>query len=212
MDKRLVKHLSVPGDGNCLFNSIVNSLHIQKVKKKYNNKYYSYPLPKDEFYKKAMNLRKRTIRWLRNNLDFLVGTTGRTIAQEINEDLDWSDSQDDVNGYLERMNQSGEYGGQIEMTALSNLLKKNIKTYIDKGGLYSPIGLGYKINDKEKDNILIYHNFKKSKSNTLHHFETLILKENTEVISKQRYDNLFKRTRKNDKTKRKKKLRRTRKR
>jgi len=209
MNKSLVKHLSVPGDGNCLFNSIVNSLHIQKVKKKYNNKYYSYPLLKDDYYKKAMILRKRTIKWLRNNLDFLVGTTGRTILQEINEDLDWSDSQDDINGYLERMNQSGEYGGQIEMTALSNLLKKNIKTFIDKGGVYSPIGLGYKINDKEKDNILIYHNFKKSKSNILHHFETLILKENTEVISKQRYDNLFKRTKKNDRTKRKNNVRRT---
>lgn len=193
MEKSSVKHLPVPGDGNCLFNAIVNLLHIQKVRKKYNNKYYSYTLPFDEFYKKAMNLRKRTVKWLRNNLDFLVGTTGRTIAQEINEDLDWSVSKDTIDGYLERMNQSGEYAGQIEITALSNLLKKNIKTFIDKDGKYSPIGLGYKFNDKEKDSILIYHNFKKSKSNTLNHFETLILKKYSEIVSKSRYDKLFKR-------------------
>ena len=93
------------------------------------------------------------------------------------------------------MSQSGEYGGQIEITALSNLLKKNIKTYIDKGRTYSPIGLGYKLNDNEKDNILIYHNLKKSKNNVSHHFETLILKSKVEIVSKQRFDNLFKRTR-----------------
>ena len=81
------------------------------------------------------------------------------------------------------------------MTALSNLLKKNIKTFIDKGGLYSPIGLGYKFNNNEKDNILIYHNLKKSKNNVSHHFETLILKSKVEIVSKQRFDNLFKRTR-----------------
>ena len=69
----------------------------------------------------------------------------------------------------------------------------NIKTYIDKDGIYSPIGLGYKINNNEKDNILIYHNLKKSINSACHHFETLILKENTDVISKQRYDKLFKR-------------------
>ena len=45
------------------------------------------------------------------------------------------------------MSQSGEYGGQIEITALSNLLKKNIKTFIDKDGKYNEIGLGYKLNN-----------------------------------------------------------------
>ena len=81
MDKKQVKHLSVPGDGNCLFNAIVNALHIDKTKKKYKNKLYSYPLPKDYFYKKAMNLRRRTVKWLQNNLDFKVGDRGRTSRQ-----------------------------------------------------------------------------------------------------------------------------------
>lgn len=212
MDKKHVKHLSVPGDGNCLFNAIVNALHIDKIKKKYKNKFYSYPLPKDEFYKKSMNLRRRTVKWLQNNLDFKVGDIGRTIRQEINEDLEWTNSQDDIESYLKRMRQSGEYAGQIEITALSNILKKNIKTYIDKDGIYSPIGLGYKLNDNEKDNILIYHNLKKSINSACHHFETLFLKSKAEIISKQRFDNLFKKTRKVKKQTSKKRNRRTRKR
>ena len=192
MEKQSVVHLPVSGDGNCLFNAIVNSLHIQKVRKKFKNKYYSYALPFDEFYKKAMNLRKRTVKWLQNNLDYLVGSTGRTIAQEISEDINWSNSENDIHGYLERMKQPGVYAGQIEITALSNILNKNIKTFIDKDGKYSLIGLGYKINDKEKDDILIYHNLKKTVSSECHHFETLILKKYSEIVSKSRYDKIFK--------------------
>lgn len=203
MEKHSVKHLSVPGDGNCLFNAIVNSLHIQKVKKKYKNKYYSYPLSRDEFYKKAMNLRKRTVKWLQNNLDFLVGITGRTIEQEINEDLDWSNSQDDINGYLERMKKTGEYGGQIEITALSNLLKKNIKTFIDKDNKYNEIGLGYKL-DNSDNYIYLFHNFKKSKSNTCYHFEILIPKKEITIISHKKFKELFnKRTKRKNRTRRK---------
>ena len=88
------------------------------------------------------------------------------------------------------MKKTGEYGGQIEITALSNLLKKNIKTFIDKDNKYNEIGLGYKL-DNSDNYIYLFNNFKKSKSNTCYHFEILIPKKEIEKISHKKFKELF---------------------
>ena len=125
MNKKDIQHIPVLGDGDCLFHSITNYLHIDKNRKKHKDKTYSYSLNElsnQQWSKLSMNLRRKVVRWLRDNLDYKM-PTGLTIRDEINEDLDYSESDQDINGYLRKMNKSGEYGGQIEITAIANILK-----------------------------------------------------------------------------------------
>ena len=210
MNKKDVQHISVLGDGDCLFHSITNYLHIDKNRKKYKDKSYSYSLNElsnQRWSKLSMNLRRKVVRWLRENLDYEM-PTGLTISDEINEDLDHSESEQDINGYLIKMNKSGEYGGQIEITAIANILNRNIKTFISKGGEYSNVGLGYKMNEDKNSDILIYHNMGKIKSKGLHHFEVLYPNDKTIIISYEKYNQLFNKItkRRSKKTKRSKKL------
>ena len=175
MNKKEVQHIHVLGDGDCLFHSITNYLHIDKNRKKYKDKTYSYSLNElsnQQWSKLSMNLRRKVVRWLRDNLDYEM-PTGLTIKDEINEDLDYSESDQDINGYLRKMNKSGEYGGQIEITAIANILNRNVKTFISKGGKYSNVGLGYEITKSKKNDIHLYHNLGSTKAKGLHHFEIL---------------------------------------
>jgi len=207
MNKKDVKHIPVLGDGDCLFHSITNYLHIDKNRKKYKDKIYSYSLNElsnQQWSKLSMNLRRKVVKWLRENLDYEM-PTGLTIRDEINEDLDNSESDKDINGYLRKMNKSGEYGGQIEITAIANILNRNVKTFISKGGKYSNVGLGYKMNEDKNSDILIYHNMGKIKSKGLHHFEVLYPKDKTIIISLEKYNQLFKKNTKKKLTKRRSK-------
>jgi len=207
MNKKEVQHIPVLGDGDCLFHSITNYLHIDKNRKKYKDKTYSYTLNElsnQQWSKLSMNLRRKVVRWLRDNLDYEM-PTGLTIRDEINEDLDYSESDQDINGYLRKMNKSGEYGGQIEITAISNILNRNVKTFISKGGKYSNVGLGYKINEDRNSDILIYHNMGKIKSKGLHHFEVLYPKDKSIIIPLEKYNQLFKEITKKKLTKRRSK-------
>ena len=210
MNKKDIQHISVLGDGDCLFHSITNYLHIDKNRKKNKGKLYSYSLNElsnQQWSKLSMNLRRKVVKWLRDNLDYKM-PTGLTIRDEINEDLDYSESDQDINGYLRKMNKSGEYGGQIEITAISNILNRNVKTFINKGGKYSNVGLGYKINEDNNSDILIYHNMGKIKSKGLHHFEVLYPKSKAIIIPLEKYNQLFKKItkRRNKLTKRRNKL------
>ena len=207
MNKQDLQHIPVLGDGDCLFHSITNYLHIDKNRKKYKDKSYSYSLNElsnQQWSKLSMNLRRKVVIWLRENLDYEM-PTGLTIRDEINEELDHSESVQDINGYLRKMNKSGEYGGQIEITAISNILNRNVKTFISIGGKYSNVGLGYKMNEDKNSDILIYHNMGKIKSNRLHHFEVLYPKSKAIIIPLEKYNQLFKKNTKKKLTKRRSK-------
>ena len=89
MNKKEVQHIPVLGDGDCLFHSITNYLHIDKNRKKHKGKSYSYSLNElsnQQWSKLSMNLRRKVVRWLRDNLDYEM-PTGLTIRDEINEDF-----------------------------------------------------------------------------------------------------------------------------
>ena len=68
-----------------------------------------------------------------------------TIRDEILEDVRLNNKIKDktVQGYLTYMKKKKAYAGQIEIYAISELLQKNIRTYISKGGKLSNVGLGY---------------------------------------------------------------------
>jgi len=179
-----------PGDGDCFFHSIVGFNHLHDLKKKIGNKYYTYHL-KDEgkgFWKdRSLNLRKACVFWMKKNLQKVVQGSPESIETSIQDAIenDENDSYEDIDDYLDKMEQSGEYAGQPEIYALSHILKRNIVTYVDDNNdktKYKTYG-GALSNIYDKSNntptIYLYHNISKTKYSGLHHFDILLPKENT---------------------------------
>ena len=136
MDKSDYKHISIRGDGNCLFNSISKFLELDKY------------LDNDIHVIKPNQLRKLTVQWIRKNLSYRT-PSGLTITDDINEYIQNDRNMNSINDYLEYMNMNKSFAGQIELYAISNLLNRSIRTYIEKGGNYNNIGLGLQVKKKE---------------------------------------------------------------
>jgi len=168
------EHMSVAGDGACFFHSIAAILKLE-----------GDPIPKGLTFKVtgnsrnklAIELRKECVKWLRNNLDYRIKGIERTIAQEIESEIDngaLDNKITTVNKYLTYMSRYDSYAGQIEIYAMSNILNRNIRVYIHNKGKFSNVGLGYEIKNKDiMDDIFLYHNLGKTKARGLHHFEPL---------------------------------------
>ena len=190
-------HLSVPGDGDCFFHAIASVLHFEKnpVLKHTKNpnkvKNIKFNLGKE-----SMSIRRRVVKWLKDNLDYVVKGTGLTIRMEIEdavenevaiaEEKDEEPDYTTVNGYIKYMNKGGTYAGQIEIYAICELLQRNLRVFTSKNAKdhnerLNNIGLGYELKDlsystlpSSKD-IYLYHNFgKKSMTKGKHHFEPLL--------------------------------------
>ena len=57
------------------------------------------------------------------------------------------------------MRKKSSYGGQVEISALSHVLNRNINVYKSDGDNYTTAGLGHTINPNNRDNdILLFHN------------------------------------------------------
>lgn len=166
--------MSVAGDGACFFHSIAAILKLE-----------GDPIPKNQTFKVteklrnklAIELRKKCVKWLRNNLDYRIKGLERTIAQEIESEIDngaLDNKITTVNKYLTYMSRYDAYAGQIEIYAISNILNRNIRVYIHNKGKFSNVGLGYEVKNKDiMDDIFLYHNLGKTKARGLHHFEPL---------------------------------------
>ena len=172
-------HLSVPGDGGCFFHSIVAIL---KVEKSGNVNDYNF-----RYEKGSMNLRKKCVSWLKKNLNYKVKGTGLSIRMEIEDAINNEAGEEDpkyssVSEYLKFISDNDAYAGQIEIYAVSELLKRNIRVFTSKkktpNAVLNNLGLGYEINNSSEKDIFLYHNFGKKVSAGLHHFEPLIPKKN----------------------------------
>ena len=101
-------------------------------------------------------MRADTVKWLRNNLDFKT-PPGITIRDEIMDFVRNNNMNiNSVNKYLQHMEKNKTYAGQIEIYAVSNILNKNIRTFIKKNNKYKNIGLGYQIKNKDINDDIIY--------------------------------------------------------
>ena len=190
-------HLSVPGDGDCFFHAVTSILHFEKnpvlkhTKDPKKVKNIKFNLGKE-----SMALRKKVIKWLRGNLDYIVKGIGLTIRMEIEdavqnevataEEKDRDPDYTTVDEYLKYMNRGGTYAGQIEIYAICELLQRNLRVFTSKNPKnhnerLNNIGLGYELIDlsystlpSSKD-IYLYHNFgKKGLTKGKHHFEPLL--------------------------------------
>jgi hypothetical protein len=175
-------HLSVPGDGDCFFHSLVTIFSYEMINK-----------PPDNIEKQSISLRKKVIKWLENNPQYKL-STGLTIRDEINDavkDETTNAKQNNrvpkyknMNEYLDYMKKKGSYAGQIEIYGVANVYNRNIRTYSHIKNKFRNIGLGYTIDDKKYiDDIYLYHNIGKTKSKGLHHFEPMIIKNSLQKIN-----------------------------
>ena len=192
-------YLSVPGDGGCFFHSIVAIL---KVEEKDDVVGYKFSYEKD-----SMNLRKKCVSWLRKNLDYEVKGTGLSIRMEIddaiNNEAEISERDErhpkysSINEYLKYISDNDAYAGQIEIYAVSELLKRNIRVFTSKNktqnAILKNLGLGYEINNSSEKDIFLYHNFGKKVSAGSHHFEALIPKKNIKGTTKHKSTRTVKR-------------------
>ena len=163
MKKSDVRHIPIKGDGNCLFHSIVKYLELDRK--------YGY----SDQIETHNKLRLKCVDWLRKNLNLKTGS-GVTIRDQIQFFVDDDNKLKSVEDYLRKMRKNKTYGGQVEIFAISHLLNRNIKTYIDKGNKYSSIGLGNEVKQlRSHDTINLYHNIKDvgSDEENMFHFEIL---------------------------------------
>ena len=78
------------------------------------------------------------------------------MLQNINEFIPFLDEDEDANKYIEKMNKDGEWGGNLEIYALSKALKANFYIYIYK----QPCYIVKNWDNPEKNIFLTYHNGK----------------------------------------------------
>jgi hypothetical protein len=196
--------VNVAGDGACYFHAVTGYLELDKnVKKLKDDKKYTY-------FKKgnASHLRKKVVAWLRKNLDYRL-PNGLTIRDDIEDTITQDPKLSSIDNYLDHMSGEDAYAGQIEITATAVLLKRNIRTFIQKGNKLSNVGLGYEIKKSKDDDIHLYHNLGSTKAKGSHHFEILYPKSKGLVVTKTAYDRRSKTTKK--KNNRRKQTRRRRK-
>jgi hypothetical protein len=204
-------HLPVNPDGACFFNAISGFLHLEKKMKKRKKEIITYEIEKEIWDNESLKLRKKCISWLKKNLDYRIKNIGTTIHDEIINELQFNDINDieekTVKGYLKYMNKYKSYAGQIEIYAISELTKKNVRTFISRNGKLSNVGLGYEIKNKNDDDIYLYHNLGDiGNAKGFHHFEILFPKIKAKIVKKSEYNKKVKTVKSLSKKKSTKKL------
>ncbi|GMI06751.1 hypothetical protein TrVE_jg14357 [Triparma verrucosa] len=122
-----------PKDGNCLFNAIqislssISSFSSQTSEDPPQNPSYTYSVLDD--------LRTETSLYMSKNPDnFKPFFTPSVDPDNLNIIGDYEDLQDEsFEGYCERLKRDGEWGGQMEIMALSCMLDREIKVFQELG-------------------------------------------------------------------------------
>ena len=186
LNKGGITLIKVLGDSNCLFNCIVQQLHLDRNIKYYVDNNYTYKLNQSKEYEKlSEDLRQSVVDWLDNNLDFLL-PTGLTIKEDILDSINYDENLSTIRDYLLDM-RGYKFAGQIEIYALSNMLKKNISVLTEIDNTYYSLGLGNIYNKLSDDNIYLYHNMLEQEDENEYHYNLLYLNNNSKIITKKKY-------------------------
>ena len=186
LNKDDISLIKVIGDSNCLFNCIVQQLHLDRNIKYYVDNNYTYKLNQSKEYEKfSEDLRQSVVDWLDNNLDFLL-PTGLTIKEDILDSINYDENLSTIRDYLLDM-RGYKFAGQIEIYALSNMLKKNISVLTEIDNTYYSLGMGNIYNGLSDDNIYLYHNMLEQEDENEYHYNLLYLNNNSKIITKKKY-------------------------
>ena len=189
LNKKDISIIKVDGDGNCLFKCIVQQLHINKNIRHLVNNFYSFKMSRSNLLDdESEKLRQLTVDWLENNLDHIL-PTGLSIKDDIKDIISEYDDINTIDEYLLEMRDL-RYAGQLEIYALSNILKKNINVFTNNNNDFYSIGMGNIYNKSNKDDIYLYHNLMDMYDENSHHYNLIYLKEKSLIISKKKYTEL----------------------
>ena len=189
LNKKEISVIKVDGDGNCLFKCIVQQLHINKNIRHLVNNFFSFKMSRSNLLDdESDKLRQLTVDWLENNLDHIL-PTGLTIKDDIEDIISEYEDINSVEEYLLEMRDL-RYAGQLEIYALSNILKKNINVFTNSNNDFYSIGMGNIYNKATKDDIYLYHNLMDMYDENGHHYNLIYLKEKSMIISKKNYTEL----------------------
>jgi len=196
-------HLSVAGDGACFFHSLATILIMEESSGEVKRKGGSLSHVMATSYARngnalARKLRRDCVNWLEKKLDYTIPQLGRTIRQEIQDEVDECLEDDDcrkyktVGEYLTYMKKYKSYAGQIEIYAIAYYLGRSIRVFIKDQGKFKSTGLGFQIGLKSDimDDIHIYHNMGENVSSNEHHFEPLYPKVKAKKEVKQKKEGI----------------------
>ena len=194
IDEDDVTYVRSAGNGACLFNSVAQNMHLDISIKISDRQPFTYKLNMKEIDKLSMDIRIKSVEWLKHNLDRPIPPTGLTIKDDIQDSIESGglpNSVKTVNQYLEYMSNKSSYGGQSEICALSHVLNRNINVYKSNGNNYTTTGLGYIINENNRDNdIFLFHNVNEVGSKGGHHYDLLYPISRALIVGIQRYNKL----------------------
>lgn len=189
LNKKDISIIKVDGDGNCLFKCIVQQLHINKNIRHLVNNFYSFKMSRSNLLDdESEKLRQLTVDWLENNLNHIL-PTGLSIKDDIKDIISEYSDINTIDEYLLEMRDL-RYAGQLEIYALSNILKKNINVFTNNNNYFYSIGMGNIYNKSNKDDIYLYHNLMDMYDENSHHYNLIYLKEKSLIISKKKYTEL----------------------
>ena len=120
LSKDEINLIKVLGDSNCLFNCIIQYVHLNKNIINFIDDKYTYKLnPCKQYEKLSEELRQTVVDWLENNLDFLL-PTGLTIKDDILDAIQYDEHLSSIQDYFIDM-RGYKFAGQIEIYALFGL-------------------------------------------------------------------------------------------
>jgi hypothetical protein len=186
LSKGEINLIKVLGDSNCLFNCIIQYVHLNKNIINFIDNNYTYKLnPCKQYEKLSEELRQTVVDWLENNLDFLL-PTGLTIKEDILDAIQYDENLSSIQDYFIDM-RGYKFAGQIEIYALSNIIKKNIIVLTEVDGEYYSLGMGNIYDNNSDDNIYLYHNMLEQVNENEYHYNLIYLNNKSKIITKKRY-------------------------
>ena len=186
LSKDEINLIKVLGDSNCLFNCIIQYVHLNKNIINFIDDNYTYKLyPSKQYEKLSEELRQTVVDWLENNLDFLL-PTGLTIKDDILDSIECDENLNSIQDYFIDM-RGYKFAGQIEIYALSNIIKKNIIVLTEVEGEYYSLGMGNIYDNNSDDNIYLFHNMLEQVNENEYHYNLIYLNNKSKIITKKRY-------------------------
>ena len=186
LSKDEINLIKVLGDSNCLFNCIIQYVHLNKNIINFIDNNYTYKLnPCKQYEKLSEELRQTVIDWLENNLDFLL-PTGLTIKDDILDAIQYDENLSSIQDYFLDM-RGYKFAGQIEIYALSNIIKKNIIVLTEVDNEYYSLGMGNIYDNNSNDNIYLYHNILEQVNENEYHYNLIYLNNKSKIITKKKY-------------------------
>ena len=186
LSKDEINLIKVLGDSNCLFNCIIQYVHLNKNIINFIDNNYTYKLnPCKQYEKLSEELRQTVIDWLENNLDFLL-PTGLTIKDDILDAIQYDENLSSIQDYFLDM-RGYKFAGQIEIYALSNIIKKNIIVLTEVDNEYYSLGMGNIYDNNSDDNIYLYHNMLEQVNENEYHYNLIYLNNKSKIITKKKY-------------------------